>query len=330
MKILVTGAAGFIGYHVCDLLISEKKNIVFGVDNLDDYYDVKLKKDRIKELTKKSKKKFDNFKFLKKDILNFKLSKFVKKNKITHIIHLAAQAGVRYSILHPGKYFKTNVEGTKKLLNVAKDNKIKHLILASTSSVYGKSNKKNFEEHDDTNRPIQFYAATKKTNEIMAYSYSAIYNTPITVIRFFTVYGPWGRPDMALFKFTKNILLGNKIELYNYGVHNRSFSYIGDVKKYVKDILFLKFKKSEKIKFRIINVGSPNSVNLKKFLKIISISCKKKPKIILKSLQKGDVVSTKANINYLLSLTKKKYETPLKIGIKNFVSWYQNYSKNNR
>ena len=223
MKILITGCAGFIGYHLCKKLL-KNNNIVFGIDNLNNYYDLKLKKDRLKNL--KNKK----FLFYKIDIKNKKkLLKFVKIKKIDVIYHLAAQAGVRYSIFNPETYFDNNLKGFFNILETCRENKIKHLIFASTSSVYGKKEKFPAKETDNTDQPLSFYAASKKCNEIMAYSYSKIYNLKCTGVRFFTVYGPYGRPDMALYKFTKSIINRKKVNLFNKGHHTRDFTYIDDV-----------------------------------------------------------------------------------------------------
>ena len=240
MKILITGCAGFIGYHLSKYLI--KKNInVIGVDNINNYYDTKLKKDRLKNLFITNKKKFS---FYKTDIHNQKKFELIfKKNKrITHVINLAAQAGVRYSITNPNTYVKSNLVGFANVLENCKCYKVKNLIFASTSSVYGSNKKMPYKESDDTDSPIQFYAATKKSNEVMAYSYSHLYNINTIGLRFFTVYGPWGRPDMALFKFTKNILAGKKIDVYNHGNHSRDFTYIDDI----VDAIFLLINRKEK------------------------------------------------------------------------------------
>ena len=219
MKILVTGSAGFIGFHVSDYLL-KNNNTVIGIDNINDYYDVNLKKSRLKIL-----KKNKNFFFYKFDLINAnKLEDLIKKFKVKYIVHLAAQAGVRYSIENPKTYFKNNLEVFFNILEASKKNNIKHLIFASTSSVYGENNNFPLKENDNTDKPISFYAATKKSNEILAHSYSYIYNLPCTALRFFTVYGPYGRPDMALFKFTKNILENKKIQLYNNGNNSKKDS----------------------------------------------------------------------------------------------------------
>ena len=318
MKVLITGAAGFIGYHLAKKLLI--KNIkVIGIDNINDYYDVKLKKNRIKELKKNNK-----FFFYKLDLCNYKkLNNLVKKNKIKYIIHLAAQAGVRFSIEKPNIYFKSNLEGFFNILEVSRHNKIKHLIFASTSSVYGDS--KNFPstESNNTDRPLSFYAATKKSNEVMAHSYSYIYNLPCTGVRFFTVYGPFGRPDMALFKFTQNIIYNKSIELYNKGNHFRDFTYIDDI---VDGIFSLIKKQSNKsIPYEIFNIGNGSPKKLIEYLRNIEKNLNKKTKIKKLPLQKGDIIKTHSSINKLKKHTGYRSKTNIEEGISKFVEWYKDY-----
>ena len=318
MKVLITGAAGFIGYHLAKKLLI--KNIkVIGIDNINDYYDVKLKNNRIKELKKNNK-----FFFYKLDLCNYKkLNNLVKKNKIKYIIHLAAQAGVRFSIEKPNIYFKSNLEGFFNILEVSRHNKIKHLIFASTSSVYGDS--KNFPstESNNTDRPLSFYAATKKSNEVMAHSYSYIYNLPCTGVRFFTVYGPFGRPDMALFKFTQNIIYNKSIELYNKGNHFRDFTYIDDI---VDGIFSLIKKQSNKsIPYEIFNIGNGSPKKLIEYLRNIEKNLNKKTKIKKLPLQKGDIIKTHSSINKLKKHTGYRSKTNIEEGISKFVEWYKDY-----
>ena len=322
MSILVTGAAGFIGYHLIKKILKKNKK-VFGIDNINDYYDTNLKKDRINNL-KKNKK----FYFYKVDLSNYKkLNDIVKKNKINIIIHLAAQAGVRYSIKNPRTYFKSNLEGFFNILEISRDNKIKHLIYASTSSVYGDSKKFPLNENDRTDQPLSFYAATKKSNEIMAHSYSYIYNLPSTGVRFFTVYGPFGRPDMALFKFTKNIINNHSVELFNNGKHLRDFTYVDDI---VDGIYSLINKQSKKtIPYEIFNIGNGAPKKLLDYLKYIEKSLKKISKTKRLPLQVGDVVKTHSNINKLKKYTGYKPKTNIKIGIEKFIEWYKDYYKIN-
>ncbi len=320
MKILVTGAAGFIGYHLIKKILNKNKKVI-GIDNINSYYDTNLKKDRINNL-----KKYKKFSFYKIDLSNYKkLNDIVKKNKINIIIHLAAQAGVRYSIKYPRTYFKSNLEGFFNILEISKDNKVKHLIYASTSSVYGDSKKFPLNENDRTDQPLSFYAATKKSNEVMAHSYSHIYKLPCTGVRFFTVYGPFGRPDMALFKFTKNIINNHSIELFNNGKHLRDFTYVDDI---VDGIYSLINKQSKKtIPYEIFNIGNGTPKKLLDYLKYIEKNLKKKSKTKRLPLQVGDVVKTHSNINKLKKYTGYKPKTNIKIGIEKFIEWYKDYYK---
>jgi UDP-glucuronate 4-epimerase len=330
MNVLITGAAGFIGFHLSAYLL-KKKYSVLGLDNLNSYYSLKLKKDRLKILSN-----FKNFKFYKIDLSNKqKLFKELKRKKIDIVVNLAAQAGVRYSLQNPDEYLKSNLVGFCNLLNLVKDKKIKHFLFASSSSVYGKSEKKKFNENDPAIFPIQFYAATKRSNEIIAHSYSYIYKIPATGLRFFTVYGPWGRPDMALFKFTKNIINGKKIDVFNYGKHKRDFTYIDDVIKSIYLLLKKIPKKNKKqnlsnskdAPFEIINIGGGEKVKLMNFIEEIENNIKKKAKINYLPLQKGDVLETSCDTkkikNYLNFIPKTNYKT----GIKKFIDWYIFYFK---
>ena len=235
MKILVTGSAGFIGFHLAKRLVEKKINVI-GVDNINSYYDINLKK-RNSILTKN---KF--YKFNKLDISNKKLENIFKKYKITHVVNLAAQAGVRYSLQEPYKYIQSNLLGFFNILDLSKKYKVKHLLYASTSSVYGINNKLPYKENNDTSHPLQLYAATKKSNELMAHSYSHLFNLPTTGLRFFTVYGPWGRPDMSLFKFTKCALENKPLQVFNFGNHSRDFTYVDDIVTMIEKFL-IKFQK---------------------------------------------------------------------------------------
>lgn len=325
MKILVTGCAGFIGYHLTKKLI--KKNIkVIGVDNVNSYYDTELKKARLRDLYLTKKKKFL---FFKTDIHNRKkLDNIFKKNKkITHVVNLAAQAGVRYSISNPNSYVESNLLGFANILENCRNYKVKNLIFASTSSVYGANKKMPYKESDETDSPIQFYAATKKSNEVMAYSYSHLYKINTTGLRFFTVYGPWGRPDMALFKFTKNIIAGKKIDIFNYGNHSRDFTYIDDIVDAIYILIKRKNKLSKKIPFEILNIGKGQSDKLTKYISQIEKCLNKKSKKNFLSLQKGDIVKTLADTSKLKKITKKNKFTPIHIGVEKFVNWYLDYFK---
>ena len=322
MTILITGSAGFIGYHVTKKILN--KNIkVIGIDNINNYYDINLKKNRIKDL-KKNKKFF----FYKVDLSNYKkLDNIVKNKKIKIIIHLAAQAGVRYSIKNPRTYFKSNLEGFFNILEISRHNNIKHLIYASTSSVYGDSKKFPLSEINRTDQPLSFYAATKKSNEVMAHSYSYIYKLPCTGVRFFTVYGPFGRPDMALFKFTKNILNNHPIELYNKGNHFRDFTYVDDIVDGIYSLIKKQSKKS--IPYEIFNIGNGTPKKLLDYLKHIEKNLNKISKTKKLPLQTGDIVKTHSNINKLKKYTGYKPKTNIKIGISRFIEWYKDYYRAN-
>jgi len=315
MSILITGSAGFIGYHLTEKLL--KKNInVTGIDNINNYYDTKLKKNRINEL-KKNKK----FKFYKIDLCEYtKLDNVIKKNKIKFIIHLAAQAGVRYSIKNPKIYFKSNLEGFFNILEVSRHNKIKHLVFASTSSVYGDTKKFPLNENNRTDHPLSFYAATKKSNEVMAHSYSYIYKLPCTGVRFFTVYGPFGRPDMALFKFTKNIINNQSIELFNNGNHLRDFTYVDDIVDGIYSLIKRHSKKN--IPYEIFNIGNGNPKKLKDYLKFIEKKLNSKAKVKKLPLQIGDIFKTHSDIKKLKKYTNYKPKTNIEVGISKFIEWY--------
>jgi len=318
MKVLITGCSGFIGFHLSNLLIEKKINVI-GVDNLNDYYDVKLKKNRLNIL-----KKRNNFIFYKFDLNNIKkLNEIVKKNKIKIIIHLAAQAGVRYSIENPKTYFKNNLDVFFNILEVSRDNKLKHLIFASTSSVYGENNNFPLKEIEDTSKPLSFYAATKKSNEVMAHSYSHIYKLPCTALRFFTVYGPFGRPDMALFKFTKNILDNKKIELFNNGNHSRDFTYIDDIVSGIYSVI--KKPSKNKTPFNIFNIGNGNSRKLKDYLQAIEKKLGRKALIKKLPLQKGDIIKTHSDINSLNNFSNYKPKTNIQEGVGKFIDWFIKY-----
>ena len=324
MNILITGVAGFIGFHVAEDLLKLNSSKIFGIDNLNSYYDQKLKLNRIKYLKKIDK--LNKFKFLKVDISNKKQLDKLKKYKIDIIIHLAAQAGVRHSIKKPQDYVKNNLLGFFNILDFSKSMHIQHLLFASTSSVYGNENRK-CSENFSCNTPIQFYAATKKSNEVMAYSYSAIYKLPCTGLRFFTVYGPWGRPDMALFKFVKNIKQKKEIEVFNYGNHRRDFTYVKDISRSILKLI----SKSPKMKipFEILNIGNSKPVKLEDFIKVIEKKLNIKAKEKYLPLQKGDIPNTNSNSGKLYKKIKFRPKTNYKSGITKFINWYQNYYEKN-
>lgn len=329
-KILITGVAGFVGFSLALKFLKQNK-VVHGLDNINNYYDVKLKEDRLKIL-----KKFKKFFFYRIDIQEYsKLDKIFKIRRFSIVYNLAAQAGVRFSLKKPRQYIESNINGFFNILELSKKYKIKHLVYASSSSVYGANTNLPLSEKKIAVHPIQLYAATKLSNEIMAHSYSALYNLPTSGIRFFSVYGPWGRPDQALFIFTKNILEGKKINLFNYGNHSRDFTYIDDlingiikvgkrIPKYKKSIKKVT-QDTSKFPYEIYNLGSNKNVKLMKFLKLIEKYLNKKAKLNLKPLQRGDVINTSSNleksIGKLNYLPKVKVET----GILKFIRWYTSY-----
>lgn len=319
MKYIVTGCAGFIGFHVVKKLLSKNK-IVIGIDNINSYYDIKLKNSRIKIL-----KKYKNFFFKKQNIQNFKsLEKIFKKNKNCIVIHLAAQAGVRYSLKKPKTYINSNLLGFWNILELSKKYKSKHLVFASSSSVYGSNNNYPYTEIDYTDNPKQLYAATKKSNEILSYSYSSLYNMKITALRFFTVYGPYGRPDMAIYKFTKNIMKDLPIDVYNKGNHYRDFTYIDDIANGI--ILSTKFPSKRK-NFEIYNLGNGKPVHLKKCISLIGIILNKKIKINYREFQKGDMFKTYASTKKFKLHYHFKPKINLKNGLVKFIEWYREYYK---
>tara|TARA_Y100000591_G_C21849276_1_gene710650 strand:- start:2291 stop:3277 length:987 start_codon:yes stop_codon:yes gene_type:complete len=322
-NILVTGSAGFIGYHLVYKLISQNKKVI-GIDNLNNYYDVKLKKNRLKNLKNLSKQKKNNFFFYKIDISNKRqLLNIFKKHKISKIVHLAAQAGVRYSFENPQSYADTNLIGFFNILEACRLNKIKNLIYASSSSVYGESKDLPFLEDKMCNKPLQFYAATKICNEVMAYSYSKLYKIKTVGLRFFTVYGPYGRPDMAYFSFTKKILENKKIRVFNNGNHLRDLTYIDDI---IRGIMLIISSKRNKL-HEILNIGNGKPITLMKMIQSIEINLNKRAKIIYMSKQKGDMEKTFASLYSIKKNYSFKPKIKAKIGIKNFVSWFLNYYK---
>jgi len=330
-KLFITGSSGFIGFHVAKRYL-DKGFKVYGFDSMNNYYDIKLKRSRLNIL-----KKYKNFSFTKGNLENQKkLNSSINKFKPSIIIHLAAQAGVRYSIENPKIYLNSNIIGTFNVIECAKKLNIKHLIIGSSSSVYGANKKFPFQEIDKTDSQISFYAATKKSTESIAHSYSSLWKIPITVLRFFTVYGPWGRPDMAYFKFTKNILRGKKIDVYNKGKMYRDYTYIDDI---VDGIVKLtnkipKLNSSKKYKndsishvapIRTLNIGNTKKVLLSDFISAIEKSLNKKAVKRFLPMQKGDVYSTLSDSSLLRRITGYNPKTKYKDGIKKFLNWYLDY-----
>lgn len=332
MKILITGTAGFIGAAVAIKILNEGHQVI-GIDNHNDYYDVKIKEDRLKRIHQNP-----NYIHYREDICDAeKLKKIFEVHKPERVVHLAAQAGVRYSIENPSIYIKSNVFGFLNILENCKYKNVKHLIYASTSSVYGANTKLPFKEFDETNHPLSIYAATKKSNELMAHTYSLLYNLPITGLRFFTVYGPWGRPDMALFKFTKSMIENKQIDVYNYGNHSRDFTYIDDVVDSVSKILFVDAKpnnnwnsnnpdpSSSIAPWKIYNLGNSQPVKLMTYIKVLEKILNKKAVINFLPLQEGDIADTFADNSKLVNEIKFKPKTSVEDGIKNFINWFLDY-----
>ena len=337
MTILVTGAAGFIGFHLVNKLLESHEDIL-GIDNFNNYYDVKLKKARYAKLLEKAKKFDSNFKMIEEDISNEKeINNIFQSYKVNSVVNLAAQAGVRYSIENPHAYIKSNIKGFANILEGCRHNKVKHLVYASSSSVYGGNKNMPFSENQSVNHPVSLYAATKKSNELMAHTYSHLYGFPSTGLRFFTVYGPWGRPDMALFIFTKSILEGKPIKIFNMGKMIRDFTYIEDIAKSLVLILnkpasadsnFNPMKPNPSTSWaphRIFNIGNSKPINLEEYINAIENNLGKKAIREYVDMQPGDVSETEANTNALKEWINFKPNTNVQDGVSEFVSWYINY-----
>ena len=328
-KVLITGSSGFIGFSLAKQLLDMGCTVV-GVDNHSDYYDVQLKEKRLNIL-----ESYKNFEFFKRDIkIQANIDEVLNNCSPSIVVHLAAQAGVRYSIEEPKEYVDTNIIGTFNLLNALPKHNISHFLLASTSSAYGANEKLPYSESDTTNMPLNLYSASKISTEVMAHSYAYIYRIPTTVFRFFTVYGPWGRPDMALFKFTKNILDDKEIDVYGNGEMYRDFTYISDLTEAIR-LLIKKIPKNKKecdsdslssaAPFRIVNIGNSKSVNLMDFINQIELNLDKKAKIKYMPIQKGDIKSTLADNNLLRDLTNFIPDTSYKTGVSMFINWYREF-----
>ncbi|NOQ24400.1 MAG: NAD-dependent epimerase/dehydratase family protein [Bacteroidales bacterium] len=344
-KVLITGTAGFIGFHLSNSLIARGYDVV-GLDIINDYYDVNLKYGRLKEagieresieynkLLKSSK--YDNYKFIKLKLEDQdNINDLFKKEKFDFVVNLAAQAGVRYSLENPHAYINSNIIGYTNILEACRHNSIKHLVYASSSSVYGLNTKMPFSTSDNVDHPISLYAASKKSNELMAHTYSYLFDLPTTGLRFFTVYGPWGRPDMALFLFTKAIMEGNKIDVYNYGNMQRDFTYVDDIVKGIVKVLENKPKKREvidnpsvsKAPYKIYNIGNSSPVKLNDFIEAIEKALDKKADRNLMPIQPGDVEATWADVTDLTDDLEYKPETDIKYGVNEFIKWYKSFYK---
>ncbi len=332
MKVLVTGSAGFIGAAVSNTLLSRGDSVV-GLDNFNDYYEVSLKNDRHKALEANA-----NYAGFKGDLQNAELiQQIFTEHKPDRVVHLAAQAGVRYSLENPHSYIESNILGFLNILEACKTHSVEHLVYASSSSVYGSNTKMPFSVHHNVDHPVSLYAATKKSNELMAHTYSHLYNLPTTGLRFFTVYGPWGRPDMALFKFTKKILNGEPIDVYNYGNHRRDFTYIDDiVEGVVRTLDHSAFENkdwtgdepdpaSSLAPYRIYNIGCNQPVELMRYIEVIESSLGKTAEKNLLPMQPGDVPDTYADVQALIKDVDYQPTTPIEVGVKRFVDWYLEY-----
>ncbi|MFS4466243.1 NAD-dependent epimerase/dehydratase family protein [Maribacter sp. 2210JD10-5] len=335
MKILVTGTAGFIGFHFTKKLIQLGHEVV-GLDNINDYYDITLKYSRLKNLGLKKKeitserlvksKTYDNFQFIKLDLINNEgLVQLFNKEKFTVVAHLAAQAGVRYSIDHPSSYIASNLVGFGNILECCRKYRIDHLVYASSSSVYGDSKKTPFSEEDKVDHPVSLYAATKKSNELLAHAYSHLYKFQATGLRFFTVYGPWGRPDMAPMLFAKAITQNEPIKVFNHGEMQRDFTYIDDVVEGM--VKTIGYKNKKKTKHQIFNIGNSKPVDLLKFIEIMEDALGHSAEKIMMPMQLGDVKTTYADTSKLRNETGYESKTDLKKGVNEFVKWYRSYYK---
>jgi len=332
MKILVTGAAGFIGMHLSKRLL-ERGDEVVGIDNLNDYYDVQLKHDRLKLL-----ENFDKFTFIKMDIADREaMAELFKEQQFNRVMNLAAQAGVRYSLQNPLAYVDSNLVGFANILEGCRHNKVEHLVYASSSSVYGSNTDMPFSVHDNVDHPVSLYAATKKSGELMAHTYSHLYNLPTTGLRFFTVYGPWGRPDMSPSLFAGAIMRDEAINVFNGGKMQRDFTYIDDIVEGVVRVIDKiaepndEYDKSSPdpatsyAPYRVYNIGNNEPVQLMEFIETIENAVGKKAEKNMMGMQDGDVVATYANIDALIDAVGFKPATPLNEGIQKFVDWYKQY-----
>ena len=332
MKILITGAAGFIGFHLAQRLLSQHNEVV-GVDNLNDYYDLTLKEARLSQLQAHA-----GFRFVRLDVADREgMARLFAESQFNRVVHLAAQAGVRYSLQNPHAYIESNIVGFLNVLEGCRHHQIEHLLYASSSSVYGANNHLPFSIRDRVDQPLSLYAASKRSNELMAYTYSHLYGLPATGLRFFTVYGPWGRPDMALFLFTRKILAGEAIPVFNYGQHQRDFTYIDDIIEGVVRVLQYPPQKevplshvdakegAQKVPWRLYNIGNNQPVSLMVYIQTLEEVLGKKAQLQLLPLQPGDVPDTYADIEELEQLVGFRPSTTVRQGIERFVSWYRDY-----
>jgi UDP-glucuronate 4-epimerase len=326
VKILVTGAAGFIGFHLSKRLL-QRGDTVIGLDNLNSYYDVSLKKDRLEQISSSN-----NFTFYQLDLADREqIEKLFSEEKFEVVVNLAAQAGVRYSITNPHAYSDSNLTGFMNILEGCRHTNVGHLVFASSSSVYGANKKIPFAVEDNVDYPVSLYAATKKANELMAHSYSHLYNIPTTGLRFFTVYGPWGRPDMAVFLFTKAILAGEPIKVFNYGKMQRDFTYIDDLVEGIVRVIDnvpqpnTEAESNSKAPYKIYNIGNNKPVELLRMIEVLENCIGKQAVKEMLPMQPGDVPITYANVDALIRDVGFSPDTPIEVGIERFVEWYRTY-----
>jgi UDP-glucuronate 4-epimerase len=332
MKLLVTGAAGFIGFHTAKALL-ERGDEVVGLDNLNEYYDVTLKHARLAIL-----QRHRSFKFVKLDLADRDgMAKLFAAERFHRVIHLGAQAGVRYSVQDPYAYITSNTMGTMTVLEGCRHNRVEHLVYASTSSVYGANTRMPFSVHQNVDHPLSLYAATKKGNELMAHTYASLYGLPVTGLRFFTVYGPFGRPDMALFMFTKNILAGVPIDVFNYGNHRRDFTYVGDIVEGIVHVVNHVATPNDKwssdrpdpgtsrVPYRLYNIGNQQPVELMHYIEVLEDCLGRKAEKNLLPMQQGDVPDTWADVEDLVTDVGYRPSTPVEQGVRSFVDWYLEY-----
>lgn len=331
-KILVTGAAGFIGFHLCKVLAEAGEQVV-GLDNLNDYYDVQLKRDRLAQLDA-----FETYSFVEADLTDLgTLETLFKKHQFARVVNLAAQAGVRYSLTNPDAYIRSNIVGFMNVLECCRHHQIAHLVYASSSSVYGSNKKQPFSVADSVDHPVSLYAASKKANELMAHTYSHLYGLPTTGLRFFTVYGPWGRPDMAAYIFTKAIFDGRPIDVFNHGKMKRDFTYVEDI---VKSLVRVIDKVAEPnpdfnarepdpgtsdCPFRVYNIGNHQPIELNHFISVLETEIGRKAEKNYLPLQAGDVIETYADVSSLEKAIGFRPSTSIEDGVRHFVQWYREY-----
>ena len=332
MKILVTGAAGFIGYHLSARLAARGDQVA-GVDNLNTYYDVALKHSRLERL-----QGFPGFRFTRLDLADRAATRqLFKEQRFDAVVHLAAQAGVRYSLTHPEDYLDSNLVGFGHVLEGCRQSGVKHLVYASSSSVYGANNHTPYSEHDPVDHPVSLYAATKRANELMAHTYAHLYGLPVTGLRFFTVYGPWGRPDMAYYSFTRKILAGERSPVFNHGDLMRDFTYIDDIVEGVVRVTDrpasgagqegLATPAKSSAPYRVFNIGNSSPVPLMQFIETLGKALGRKPELDLMPMQPGDVYATSADTRDLEKAVGFRPNTPLDVGLARFVDWYRNYHR---